>query len=335
MTAADQAGMLTDIRAIGNVLPLPVRSAAKGNGVLNWQAAHRVANIAAAQAHGRLGVDLGGVQVNVEAAIHAQGAVLMWQQMPSLFGAYVNEPGSVPGILINSGLPRGARRHTAAHELGHAFMGHVTTADDGSTIDTVLGDEFDAIPPANRRRAWPDQEKCAEAFAAWFLMPRRVVASALTVVGVQGPTAPEDVYQLSLLLGTSYRTTLRHLPNLRLIGSQNAQAWSRVAPGTLKAALDRGTPSPASRRGDVYVLNRRFNGLNLTVGVGDRFVAGDDLGRLEPVDELACIGRSDRGLFVYEAVGVTDGLTLTTAKGWSVRVAVSEAPQGLDPRSVR
>ena len=35
-------------------------------------------------------------------------------------------------------------------------------------------EELDAIPGAGRRRAWPEQEKLAEAFAAWFLMPRRI-----------------------------------------------------------------------------------------------------------------------------------------------------------------
>lgn len=317
------------------------RSASKGPRMLSWQDAHRLANIAAAQAHARLAVDLTGSRVDVVGAIHRADIALMWQPFPNLFGAFLNEPGSAPGIIINAALPRGARRHTAAHELGHAHLAHSTSVDDGSTIDTVFADEVDAIPQTDRRRPWPDQEKAAEAFAAWFLMPRRVVIAALRVLELDRPQTAEDVYRLSLLLGTSYRTTLRHLPNLRLATTQSCNMWARTAPGTIKARLDRTAVPPPSRRPEVWKLTSRYDGLRLELEPGDRIVlptldhpAGDLPEWLRPVPaaELSLISG------VLE-VGRIDGereFTLAAQDAsWSVVLDAAPAPLGLDPRRPR
>ncbi len=244
----------------------------KGDHVLTWSDAHRIAHMSAAQAHGRLSVDLTGVNVDVFEAIRASQTFLMFRPMPRLFGAYLAEDGSAPGIIINSGLPRGARRHTAAHELGHAQLKHTTSVDDGGTIDTVFGDDTEAIPPASHRRRWTDQEKVAEAFASWFLMPRRVVRNALKVLGKAKPTSAADVYQLSLLLGTSYRTTLRHLSNLKLATSTSVNEWAAVAPSKLKANLDTSAPTPTSRRPDVFQIIDGYDSLFLSVEPGDRLI---------------------------------------------------------------
>lgn len=317
------------------------RYASKGARMLSWQDAHRLANIAAAQAHANLTVDLTGSRVDVVGAIHRADIALMWQPLPNLFGAFLNEPGSIPGIIINTALPRGARRHTAAHELGHAHLAHSTSVDDGSTIDTALADEGDAIPQMNRRRTWPDQEKLAEAFAAWFLMPRRVVTAALRVLNLDRPQAAEDVYRLSLLLGTSYRTTLRHLPNLRKATTQSCNAWARTAPGIIKARIDRAAVPPPSRRHEVWQLTPRYNGLRLDLQPGDRIVlptfdvpAGECpewLRPVPPVDPSAMSG-------VLE-VGSIDGEREFTLAGpgasWSVILNAAPAPLGLESRRPR
>ena len=310
----------------------------KGDHVLTWPDAHRIAHMAAAQAHGRLSVDLTGVNVDVFEAIRVNQTFLMFRPMPRLFGAYLAEDGSAPGIIINSGLPRGARRHTAAHELGHAQLRHTTSVDDGSTIDTVFGDESEAIPPASHRRSWTDQEKVAEAFASWFLMPRRVVRNALIVLGKTKPTSAADVYQLSLLLGTSYRTTLRHLPNLKLATTTSINEWAGSAPRKLKAQLDTFAPTPKSRRPDVYQITDGYDGLILSVEPGDRLIAPARLyspTALPPFVEE--IGDSD-SCAVLEVQGLDDArLTgfIDNGTGFRLGLAVSGPPRGLDPRSFR
>ena len=100
-----------------------------------------------------------------------------------------------PGILINNGLPPAAQRQTAGHELGHHRFQHGTRVD------------VDLEAPLDRRTVWTDEEKQAEAFASWFLMPRKAVRTALAHLGLERPKEPEDVYQLSLLLGTPYSSS--------------------------------------------------------------------------------------------------------------------------------
>lgn len=310
--------------------------------MLTWLAAHQIANMAAAKAHSALAVNLSKSQVNVVDAIRTSGAELMWQPIPRIFGAYVNEANSRPGILVNSALPHGARRYTAAHELGHHVLGHTTTVDDGSTIDTVLREELDAIPGAGRRRTWPDQEKLAEAFAAWFLMPRRVTENALSVLGISRPRSDLDVYRLSLLLGTSYRTTVRHLPNLKLAHGSNAASWARTSPARLKAQLDAGYPPPASRTGDVWLLEPSLNALQIHLQAGDRVgfrrafpprTAIPDW--LQPVEPVA-IGGVRPCVAMFEAEPSDLSAFPTSAvldcEGWGVTLHLLEAPRGLDPR---
>lgn len=316
--------------------------------MVTWQEAHRIAHMAAAKAHSRLRVDVGGTQVDVVGAIGAAGVTLMWRPMPAIFGAYINEIDAAPGILINNGLPHGACRYTAAHELGHHWLAHTTSVDDGSTIDTVAREEFDAIPAANRQRPWPDQEKVAEAFAAWFLMPRRTVAAALAILDLTRPRTPLDVYRLSLLLGTSYRSTLRHLPNLKLAHHQNATTWANVAPGRLKGKIDSGASTPASRRPDVWLLDHGFSSTTVALQPGDRVVLpGVGPGQVQVPDWLTAVGtaRPDGHLpgITYEYVPTAlpldapDRIRVTTRSGtaWAVTVTSIGPQLGLDPRVVQ
>ena len=225
-----------------------------------WVEANRLANLAAAQAHGDLRIDTATGPVDVYGAICDAGVVLMWRPMPRQFGAYINEPGSRPGILINNGLPPAAQRHTAGHELGHHFLGH------GTRTDTDLDASWD------RRPAWPAEEKLAEAFAAWFLMPRKAVMAALSLLGIQRPHTPDQAYQLSLILGAPYRATVRHLPNLGLASQNHAAAWARIPPNVIKERLDPAVSAPPSRKPDVWVIGPRFARRQLTVHPGDRIV---------------------------------------------------------------
>lgn len=313
--------------------------------MLSWRDAHRIANMAAAQAHAALNVDLTGTRVDITAAIHTAGVELMWQPLPRVFGVYVNEPGACPGVLVNSGLPPGARRHTAAHELGHHQLRHTTSVDDGSTIDTVAAEEIDVIP-AGGRRGWSDQEKVAEAFAAWFLMPRRVVDKALTVLGLSRLQTTVDVYRLSLLLGTSYRSTVRHLPNIRLAHAQNSAEWGKCAPRTVKALLDHGAPRPATRKADVWVIDEGFAGVPLHLYPGDRVVLPDVAASdVEMPEWLSLTGVTDGAPFsagpVLEVSHLSEpaegqlSMSTGTNVSWSCELIAAPTPRGLDLRQPR
>jgi hypothetical protein len=241
-----------------------------------WTEAHRLANLAAAQAHGCLGVDPSSFPVDVYGAIGEADVMLIWRPLPRLFGMYLDEPGSRPGVILNSELDPAVQRQTAAHELGHHVFGHGTRAD------------VDLEALIERRSGWSDVEKAAEAFASWFLMPRRAIAAAMACMDLGRLTQPTDVYRLSLLLGTSYRTTVRHLPNLRLASQEQARSWMSIPPSRIKAALDPAAEAPASRSHDVWIVNRAMAGLTLTVRVGDRVVVESESPD-DRIDVSACL----------------------------------------------
>ncbi|MGL5825260.1 MAG: ImmA/IrrE family metallo-endopeptidase, partial [Nocardioides sp.] len=134
--------------------------------IVNWEQANQLALIAASRAHAATGVDLSQPRVDVVAAISNARLELVWRPMPKVFGVYFNEPEANIGILVNSSLHAGARRHTAAHELGHHCLAHTTSIDDGSTIDLGTDAERHQTPrgtvdflPSTRPRRWTDQEK--------------------------------------------------------------------------------------------------------------------------------------------------------------------------------
>ncbi len=227
----------------------------------SWLDANRLANLAAAQAHGDLRIDTTAAPpIDVYDAIGEAGVVLMWRPMPRQFGAYIAEPGSRPGILINNGLPVAAQRQTAGHELGHHRLRH------GTRLDADL----DA--PAARQAIWTPDEKAAEAFAAWFLMPRKAVLAALARLGLDRLTTAQDVYRLSLLLGTPYLSTARHMHNLRLAGQSLARSWARIPPARIKSGLDPAAEPPRSRKPDVWLITENFATSTVTVHPGDRLV---------------------------------------------------------------
>ena len=303
-----------------------------------WQQANKVANVAAARAHGALKVELSAPRVDVEVAIGRAGLDLFWRPMPRLFGLYINEPNATAGILVNSGLPRGARRHTAAHELGHHLLRHTTTIDDGSTIG-IGGGAVDPLPENGAPRRWTDQEMGAEAFAGWFLMPRRVVAAALRLLGRDRPETALDVYRLSVILGTSYATTLRHLPNLKLASPRDMNEWLKVPPGRLKMRLDRGVEPPADRRRDVLVVGAPLRGVPIHAETGDRLVLpGVAAGQIHAPAWLSVAGSTAGAEFadgvVLDVLDLAEphiGLLTVAAgadPGWALTVQAGPQPAG-------
>lgn len=213
---------------------------------MSWLTAHRVAHIAAVQAHHDLQIGSNQFPVPVEAAIERAGVPLVWRPMDQLFGTYLRV-GDVRGILVNERLTRAGRRHTAAHELGHHRFGHRLDPGTPCTVDAGEGQG----PP----RRWTADEQAAEAFSDWFLMPPKAVRAALSSLGLERPDGPASVYQLSLLLGTTYRATARHCVSLRLASRAQAQAWAKVSPGTLKQGL-LVQPLTSTRDVDVWWLGQ-------------------------------------------------------------------------------
>jgi Zn-dependent peptidase ImmA (M78 family) len=220
---------------------------------VRWDVAHRVASIAAVHAHRDYGIDRSGY-VDVFAAIEAANIDCMGQPLPRLLGMYVAPQDDGPAILVNSGQDEIGIRHSASHELGHHVLGHTTCLDEDPF--TRWGDG-----------TWPDDEKTAEAFAAWFLMPPPAIHNAMRLTGLQAPRDGADAYQIARWLGTSYAGTVRHLVNVRLARPQQAHAWSRIPPGSLRRAAQGPADDPPSH---VWVLRSSADAATAHVAAGDR-----------------------------------------------------------------
>ncbi|MFK0017082.1 ImmA/IrrE family metallo-endopeptidase [Streptomyces sp. NPDC091027] len=229
---------------------------------MNWSVAHRIAGIAAAQAHRDLGVDRTRY-VPVHQALKRADLVGMAQPMPRLFGVYISPADQGPAILLNANLNIVTQRHTAAHELGHHQLGHRSAADDD-------------LNPALRwgNGSWPDEEKTAEAFAAWFLMPRPAVLAGLDRICQGQPTGPEHVYRLARELGTSYTGTVRQMQNLRLLGADRARQWAKISPAALRSSLVGGAALPSDAH--VHVVTAACHRQQVHADVGDVLITQEN-----------------------------------------------------------
>lgn len=229
--------------------------------LMTWAEAHRLGMVAATHAHDRLGVDLTR-RIDVFSAIERSGVVLAFEPLREASGAYVAEPGAQPGIVVNSQHLMARQRYTAAHELGHHALGH------GSSVDP----EVEPLERWGTAREVPQHEKEAEAFAAWFLMPRVLVRGLLQQMRIDRPASPDQVYALSLRLGTSYEATARHLPNLKLATRAVVARWLNVQPREIKLSLSPSAQENFNLRSDVWTLSEADNTGIVTVRPGDRLI---------------------------------------------------------------
>lgn len=224
----------------------------------SWRHANTAAAVLAAEIHADYDVDLNR-PVDVFGIVQEMGVVLAFAPLGKVAGVYL--PGRRPGIMLHQGHPRTRQRYSAGHELGHHVFGHAA--------------EVDLTPQQELLRAkgenWPAHEKEAEAFAAWFLMPRRLMKSGLRHLGISRPRDPYDVYALSLWLGTSYTATARQLAVTRLVDEHEAAAWSQIPPANLKRALA-GEMAPDDLRNDIWLLDQRNHMQPVDARPGDRFV---------------------------------------------------------------
>lgn len=193
-----------------------------------WPEIHRIAAVEARRAHRDLGLDVSR-RIDPFAALETAGVVVMRQRLDHLAGLYLpGDPadGSTPGVLINSAHPLSKQRFTAAHELCHHLRDRQAVFDEETEWAARDGS------PATER------ERLAEAFAAWFLMPKPLVDRTLVSLGLRAEELEgEGAYALALALGTSYAATVRHLSDMRLIGAAHRDRLLRITPQAIKQAL--------------------------------------------------------------------------------------------------
>lgn len=224
----------------------------------------RAAILNAAQAADRLHqeydtrtrADAGEGRIDVFEMLVHKDIPTMFQKLDKLLGAFLDEDGS-KGVIVTTQRQLPVQRYTAAHELGHAMLGHQPSAD----MEDILA----RSPFVDREDGRYDlQEIQANVFASHLLIPRW-----LLVKHMQGQawsaadlSNPDVVYQLSLRLGASYAATCHALMQNKVIGVGQCHQLLAVKRREIKERL--AAPyEPADWRRDVWVITERDDGILL------------------------------------------------------------------------
>jgi hypothetical protein len=172
--------------------------------------------------------------------------------MQQLLGAFIRE--EQPGILLNTERSAGMIHMTCAHELGHYFLNHESTADE--RLDYGKG--------ASKHEHEADQ------FAYMLVAPSWLLAHVVRERDWAAHLGdPRTVYQLSLRLGLSYEATIWTLLRQRRIAAATANRLSGQKPIVIKRSL---VPPelPLVAGQDVWILNQADRNCVLQPRAGDR-----------------------------------------------------------------
>lgn len=222
-----------------------------------WANAHRIGAAASLRLLRKHKVDLRS-RIPLLQLAELEGVLVEINPLPRLAGAYVREEGAEPGIWINNRLPKAKQRYTLGHEIGHHALGHTSSLDENTEL----------LTPAETNRL-SDQEKLAEAFAAWLLMPLPLVETTLSQLGMQGDLSQTDVYQLSLALGSSYAATCVHLSNLKKLDRKAALQMLKIRPQQIKKQL-LGGEAGGIGAADIHVARQDHKERRLLLASGDQ-----------------------------------------------------------------
>ena len=204
-------------------------------------------------------------RVDVYGALAWLDVRVVFKPLEGLVGAYVR--GETPGVMVSTRRPPSVQRFTAAHELGHAVLGHAPSLDSPG----VIGDAASGRPrPLIGGFASYLQEVEADAFAGGFLLPPWLIARHARRQGWTRAmlSQPGTVYQLSLRCGASFQAVSWALERNGFIPPADREALLRFRPRDLKARLGHGG-GDADARSDAWLIGAQDSGLDLEVVVGD------------------------------------------------------------------
>jgi Zn-dependent peptidase ImmA (M78 family)/predicted secreted protein len=189
----------------------------------------------------------------------------MFRKLNKLLGAFLNEDGS-KGVIVTTQRQLPVQRYTAAHELGHAMLGHNPSADPEDILTRS--------PFVSRVDGLYDvQEIQANVFASHLLIPRWLLVKHMKRQEwtASDLTNPEIVYQLSLRLGASYSATCHALQQNKVFGAGMCSQLLAVERREIKRRL--AAPyAPADWRRDVWVITERDDGILLEGSKADLVV---------------------------------------------------------------
>lgn len=222
---------------------------------------------------------------------------LQFVDIPSLEGMYLEEV-ETNRICVCAHRPVGRQKFTVAHELGHHLLGHGTQIDAGFELGGTIPNDL--------------EERTADVFARYLLMPPRAVHAGFQRRGLDPSTAtPEDFYSVSSWLGVGYLTLVQHMAfTLRTLSNDRCHELEKKPLKQVKTSLV-GVPTVS----DVWRLDDPWANLTVHAQIGD-FILGVPAGQ----DDTRVLKSSGDACCVAATVG-TDSRLLTG--GGVVRICVS------------
>lgn len=273
----------------------------------DFAGAIRRATLEAARLHRDLGIQAkvarGSGRVDVYDAIARLNVALFFTHLDGLLGVYLREPS--PGVLVTTERPQSQQRFTAAHELGHHYLGHRPSLD--------REEDMLRRAPFQARTDDDPQEIEAEAFAAVFLLPRWLLdwhceRQAWTDLDLRDPV---NVYQLALRVGTSFKATVWTLHRYDVFDRATARVMADFKLKHVKQEILRGY-EPENYRGDVWLVTDKDAEMRIEGGPGDLVVVrlpehsgAGYLWRVESMDgeALAVVADGREAIDNEEAIG--------------------------------
>lgn len=149
------------------------------------------------------------------------GVLVMLRPMEKLLGAFLGD--ETPGILVNADRPAGLIHMTCAHELGHFFMGHGSSADE----KIYYGSNGALI------------EQEADQFGYNLLVPRKLIVKIMQRKQWKKKDLfrPGILYQLALRMGVSYEAAAWSLNRHNVMSVDEVRQMLRTTPVTIKKSL--------------------------------------------------------------------------------------------------
>jgi Zn-dependent peptidase ImmA (M78 family) len=279
-------------------------------------------------------------RIDVLGMLISRDIPVLFRPLKGLLGAYIDNPEQ--GVIVTTKRSLPVQRFTAAHELGHAALGHEASIDEEDILTRdlfVTEANFDArevelwsqasstTTKSVAKANYDIREIQANAFAIQLLTPQWLIVHHMNRQGWtrENLTDPIIVYQLALRMGSSYSATCYALADCKGIDRASCERLLKVKPKTIKQALVK-PYEPEAWYGDVWLVTERDNGMVLEGSRYDlvvlRFQEHASSGYVWQFGELA-----DMGLAIRD-----DGRSASSSKqhigGVVFRTVIVEAQDG-------